>query len=664
MPIVQARQSPPARSEPASVPITPLPASRVSTLVVTGEGNLWVQLSGLPGAVRAKQFDSVRELLREWPGRRAAVVVIDARGEANLQELLQQILTHGGALVPVAIVDEALRVPAAALERQRVLFDHLLLPLDPGTASTILERAAEEAAARLTLTAGDPGLAGAQAAAKAEPGPEPEPTSQAVPESQPEAQPVAELAWIPTVAITPSPSAAPRRSRVPLLLAAGGAAFLLLLGCTLWVLLRSATRATPAAPAATVATVEAPGPQTPAQRATQVTSAAVAPAHTTTAEDLEARLDLARGAMRERRYIDPAEDNALSYYQAALLLDPANGEARQGLGRINELLLARAAAALASRDSAAALRALEAARTLAPGNPRLAALDAQVSARVAELSAPQVLAAMQASAFGRATSLLAQAEKAGTIAPAEVAQLRQEIARRAAAGQIADLVRLVQSRISQGQLVEPAGDSARSYLAALQERAGPGMADEIARLNELYMKRVVSEVRLAIDAQAWSQADVWILELGAHKGSAAQALAFQKEADRLRAPARNAEAAMAAEPVPVEAPTAAARVPVSAAAPAAAAVTPAHLSKPLQLVYPDEAAARRLSGWVQIEAEITVSGRVENARVVDAAPRGLFESVALAAVRRASFAPAVAADGSKQRSTLGLRVQFRLEDKK
>src|SRR5450432_1816117 len=133
-------------------------ATRVAVLVVTADDALWTRITtGIPG-LDAHQFDSAAELAGAWNAARAAVVLIDARAEAGLQASVERVLTHGGALVPVAMVDEEHRTSAAALERKRALFDHLRVPLDPGTARTVIDRAAEEALARLLLTSGDAGV--------------------------------------------------------------------------------------------------------------------------------------------------------------------------------------------------------------------------------------------------------------------------------------------------------------------------------------------------------------------------------------------------------------------------------------------------------------------------------------------------------------------------
>lgn len=59
------------------------------------------------------------------------------------------------------------------------------------------------------------------------------------------------------------------------------------------------------------------------------------------------------------------------------------------------------------------------------------------------------------------------------------------------------------------------------------------------------------------------------------------------------------------------------------------------------LVYPAEAKQNRIEGVVRVAYDVTVDGTVENARVVESNPPGVFDAAALDAVRKWRFHPAV-----------------------
>ena len=664
----------------------PAAAARISVLVVSADHALWTELGPLLAGRPARQFDSAAELIALWPRARPAVVLIDARRALDLEGIAtvaEQILTHGGALVPVAAVD-AHSPSASVLARRRAVFDDLQVPLDPDAARAVIERAAEEACARFSLTGGDPGLA------------------------------------------VPARPARVRSGMRPTTLWAAVAASLAALAGLGWWLSQPAVDATHR-PAAAVTSV--PAARMPLLRRGQTGEGAAA---AVPAEDIELRLERARAAMRDKRYIDPVADNALAHYRAVLDLDPQNGEARQGLDRVVELQLARASASLASRDYAAALRALESARALQPGHPGLAALDAQVNTRIKELSAAQVQAALQANAFSRAASLLTQAEKLGTMPVEQVAELRQELARREAGAQVGDLARLAQVRISQDRLLDPPDDSAKHYLEQFRSRGGAAVAEQAALLGDSYVKRLSADTRAAIEAGAWTQVEVLSAELRATPGGTPQAELMRRDAAKARAQVQAADlqrlaqmvrdrigarrllapeddsavhhlrALGAADPrnqaLPAlrealgaalveaartayaagdaseaERAADAARelsvAPATLAALQAAAASATHASAPtltkaLRLQYPPKAQAAGIEGAVEIEFDVRADGVTENPRVIEASPKGTFDAAALAALKGARFVPAKLPDGTAVPVRSRLRVRFALDDRR
>ena len=656
--------------------------ARLPVLLVSGDGALWSQLAVVAGGLETHQFDTADELIDQWDARRAAVVLIDVRPEQDLAATLQRLLSHGSSLVPVALVATTPHAAATALERQRTLFDQLPLPLDPGSARSVIDRAGEEAAARRMLLVGEGGQA-----ARREP---------------------------------------PRRTsrRPPLLLVVAAIVALAAVAGGAWWSMR---------PTATPPRTEVPAPaRNPAAAAPEAVAPSTAAGATAPAEQVEALLAQARAALRDKHYIDPAADNALAYFRAVLNLDPGNGEARQGIERVAELLLARADAALASHDNGAALRALEVARSLKPDHPRLAQLDARVAQHQQELAQGQIQAALQAGAFARAALLIKQAERAGTIAPAQIAQLRQDAARREAGARSSDLLRTAQARIAQGKLLEPANDSAQFLIAQLTAQGEAVPAEDLARLRDAYLRRLGTEAHAAIGRGALVEAEPLIAELRANGSPAAAALRHELDKARqqqqaqgvemqrlvqlvqersakgkLLAPeddsamhhlralqssdphnaalpalreslggalleqaraafsagrASEAQASLdAAGELGVAAATLAAVQTAGSAALARVIAKPPKLRGTLTLDYPRAAAQAGTEGWVDVEFSVNDKGVPEHVRAARAEPAGAFESAAVAAVRRARFEAALGANGTPVAAPSMLRVRFALQ---
>lgn len=210
-----------------------------------------------------------------------------------------------------------------------------------------------------------------------------------------------------------------------------------------------------AAVAAPAVTAPAPAVPTPAERLA----------------DLRAKAATAEG---EGRFAEPAGDNALEHYLAMLALAPADADARRGIAGIADVLFTRAEEALLADSLADAAAALDQARRVDSSSSRLAFLDAQLERALAAL--PPVRA------------------------PA------QTPARAAAPPELDSMLSLASARLRRGQLLTPAGDSARAYL----ERAallGPGDA-RVAALRTDLAEAVIAAARLLSSADVAAAASL------------------------------------------------------------------------------------------------------------------------------------------------------------
>jgi TonB family protein len=608
--------------------VNPSETTGVPVLLVTSDDMLWAQFSAAVPDVRLEQHDTVPDLVSAWDPSRAAVVVIDARVDADLTARLQELREHSQRLVPVALVDDRTAQAVMKFGLAGALHGQILDTFDPARTHEVLTRSREEAQAR-SVADGD-----ASAAA-------------------------------PSAVRTPPPA-----GRAVSLIAGGIAvAMIIVAAATWWRHTPPAAPVTAAAPAPTTVAIDRPA--LPAADATAAPDAIAAPAAapapdapqfeahaTATPDDLESLLGEARRAMRDKQYTEPENANALGYFNAALALDPANGEARQGIDRIAEVLIGRAEVALTARDFPAAMRALELARNIRPDNPRIAALDAQVGQRQREYALTQIEAALQANSFERGTALLKQAEHAGSVTPAQAEQLRDRLTKRQAAFGIANLIRLTQTRLSQGRLLQPENDSARYYLAELTTSGGPESATDIARLRGDFLHRLQTEARAAASQGRWPDVEALLGELRTDGAPAPQLATLEAELTQTREQARIAAAAREAA-----AAAATARAAAAKAAPAES-IKPPHLARALSVKYPTSARVSGKQGWVDVEFMVNVSGTAEGVRVAAADPAREFDAAALEAVRQARFEPARTADGTAVEMPGRLRVRFALDSAK
>jgi protein TonB len=249
-----------------------------------------------------------------------------------------------------------------------------------------------------------------------------------------------------------------------------------------WYFMKGSSSKAPAADAA------ASAPATPA--AGNSAAGPAAPAAT-----LDEVLEKARLAMDERRYIEPAKNNALEHFRQVLVMDPKNAEATEGLKRLGGLLIARARTALDERRFDNALAELEAARSIDANDPRLTEVDARLDSMRAQTALAQIQATLAAQNFERAQTLLEAAEKDALLPPAQIAQLKRDLDGKRRAVTVARLVASAEARLNSGRLVTPNDESAKDSIAALREA---GASNEvISRLNNDLNQRLLAAAREA-----------------------------------------------------------------------------------------------------------------------------------------------------------------------
>jgi TonB family protein len=208
---------------------------------------------------------------------------------------------------------------------------------------------------------------------------------------------------------------------------------------------------------------------------------------------LDEVLEKARLAMDERRYIEPAKNNALEHFRTVLQIEPGNAEATEGLKRLGGLLIARARTALDERRFDNALAELEAARSIDPNDPRLVEVDTKLDSMRAQTALAQIQATLAAQNFDRAQTLLEAAQKDALLPPAQIAQLSKDLDNKRRAVVVSRLVASAESRLANGRLVTPNDESAKDAIKGLRE-AGAS-AEVVTRLNNDLNQRLLAAAR-------------------------------------------------------------------------------------------------------------------------------------------------------------------------
>lgn len=454
---------------------------KLTVYLVTEDEALWPQVgSGLSSSLVLKQFDTVEELIVSTPSGQTGIVLWDARNHPEPAAVLSRLHLHSSRFAIVAL-DEASSAAAWTLPVQhRQVVAHVSMPIAESNLASVLDSAQEEVNSRLAL------LGDGSAQSEAAPG-------------------AGKKSWLVPAIIGGA-------------LIAAVAAYLLSRG--------SGADHKTAAPSPTTAGAPAKSAAVPAAPASAKTAG-------DTDEKVYALVDKAQQAMLDRHFIDPLPGSALSLYREVLVINPNNGEARQGLQRLSEILISRVQSALDERKFDVALQSLETARSIDANDPRLAALDEKIASLRAELGPAQILAALNAQNFDRASQLIDEAARTKALPAAKIAQLRDEVHKRRDEFEAARLLKLVETRLQQDHVIDPRNDSAVYYLDQARQAGASGALLQAQALE--LSKRLTQMGHAAIQQRNFTDADRVVAEMRSAGMSQGTLNAMQRELTAARA---------------------------------------------------------------------------------------------------------------------------------
>ena len=215
-----------------------------------------------------------------------------------------------------------------------------------------------------------------------------------------------------------------------------------------------------------------------------------------------------------------------------------------------------------------------------------------------------------------------------------IAEARSTAAKQANAdAAIAD----ARKRLNDGQLIEPAGNSAKDAIAAA--RSADPSRPEIADLTNLLAARLVEQGRQALAADQLDRVKQ-LVAAARETGVRSQDAAIKQLEHDLQA-RRSAATAVSNN---------------NTAAPVAPAATPLKRIYTAPPEYPDDARRRKIAGWVEVMFTVNEKGDVQDAQVRSSSPEDVFDDAALKAVKRWRFEPA-----TKDGQPVSVRSMVRLK---
>jgi protein TonB len=276
-----------------------------------------------------------------------------------------------------------------------------------------------------------------------------------------------------------------------------------------------------------------------------------------------------------------------------------------------------------------------------------------------------------------AGELMRAADRAG-VAPQRLAPLREQLGRLDGAQRAERLSRLVSARIREGQLLSPAGDSAKHHLEQLLklpngQRLGAAASDQLARALADRAQHAATQGQGAEAQQLLAEARAlgYVPERPAAPPvvqpaplpavSAAATPPRTTEAAVARPDTVAASSARLSTPEPASRASSAGAAPGTTPAPASFSATDFKRTRYVAPVYPAQALSRGQSGEVRVRLTVDGSGRVSDVQVLSAAPAGVFDQAATNAVRKWRFEPIVR-NGRSVEASVTTTISFRPDD--
>jgi TonB family protein len=307
--------------------------------------------------------------------------------------------------------------------------------------------------------------------------------------------------------------------------------------------------------------------------------------------------------MQQGRLITPSGDSARDALNDARRLDPTNPDVAQSFRDLANLVVDEARKSVTAGKTEEAQTYVNVARQLGSAGAALTAVERSITEKT------------------QATESRASAPSTSQAAAPAVKRSNPESDALAAS---------VRKRMSDGQLIDPKGDSARDLLQKLTV-LDAGRAD-IDDLSKQLSTRLLDVSKQAMAAKAFDRTQQLIQasrDVGARFNEAAIS-----QAERDLAKARNDAAATNI--------ISAAQIP---------------RKRMVQPDYPESARKQGIEGWVEVVFTVTPKGTVEEAEVRNASPAGVFDESALKAIAQWRFEP-VERDGQKVSQRAIVRLRF------
>jgi len=421
---------------------TPPARAAVDVIAITSHDDFLLELGqALGGQASVTPVESISQALEHLSAakKRLQILAIDSRGLEEIRASVDVLSAQAPHVAMLVFAESHEESDIVASLHDLPISKFLSLPVDVAKTSAVFEEIVADSKSK-------------QAAA------------QSAPPAQKATIVVDSIAPVTVVeAIRPEPRDG-GKSRYNLR-AIGAVVLAVIVAAGLWFL----TRGRDIHPAAQPSELAPAGSQSVAQEAPAAIETSVVKGK------VDELLEKARRAMRERRYTEPAGDNALLYYRSAAYADSSNGEALDGLARIAAVLATRFAEAVASNQHELASVTLAQLRSAVPNDARIGDFQSRLNKLRADIQRAEQEAARQ--------KRLAEEKAAREAAAAEQKRARETKAAAAEAERQAQLAREKeqQEKFKQEQAAKAAEEAKPGSKAASPQHSTSHLQDSLKR---------------------------------------------------------------------------------------------------------------------------------------------------------------------------------------
>lgn len=381
----------------------------------------------------------------------------------------------------------------------------------------------------------------------------------------------------------------------------------------------------------------------------QVTAETIQPREipkSTVQTNVNSKLDLlnlkAKNALSKGRLISPAGDNALEYYDQALVLDPYDPVAFEGRKSVAAALRKSYDNLISEKKYDDAFSALDKITSIDPLNPDNDSLRSELEEAVTKK------VASTKSTNTSSDKVLKKISKAKTASSS--AQQAEQV-----------LIKKIQSSIASNNLIPPQANNAytllsgalrgkkisraksspllRSLSSKLMNRANSTFArNDLDQTTDImsYVNRIDVNNRQLADLRSRVNAQKIASSENRNQQSANAAIAAKKQAD--------AQA--------------------FAAAKSTSQVIPPKVLSRSSPRYPSSAERQNIEGWVELTFKVNTKGEPQNVSVSSAQPSGYFEEAAIKSIKKWTYSPARNKESGKTviSKPVTARITFKIDE--